>query len=624
MAVNDPLLGRQLGDYTIQGVLGQGGMARVYRGYDEKLQRYAAVKVIEPKLIGGEEEDEYRERFQREARAIARLNHPHIVTIFQFGNVDAMYYMAMNFLEGQDLRQILKEYTRQGKYIPYHQVLTIIRDIASALDYAHRQGVIHRDVKPSNIMVTSDGRAVLTDFGLAMNAQEGTIGNTFGSVHYIAPEQAVSSANAVAQSDIYSLGVVLFEVLTGRVPFEDVSAMSVALKHISDPPPLPSSLNPNIMPEIEKVVLKTLEKDTSKRYSSGAALVKALETAFAADDIDTDQLEATPHSGPAILIPAPTSDRSALKRQDDIPTITDSSKARPGSLTFPPTQNAQKPAPRRNAGLLIGGVVLLLLLLAVGAFLILGGGDDGDANATSTAVALADRNNTETAVAILATASAPPTETVTSTATSTPTETATAVPPTETPTPTATATPEPPTATPEPTATELAVIVEPTEELTPEVTETPAGTPTLVLTVAAEAPLPEVVLRYNAETLVLYNRSPGNGRVDISGLTFNRPGANFRADEWPERELSRLIARSCYQVWTLDTNIINLNSEPLDAFPAEICETRRGAFSTSRTFWVSSQPDLTFEVRLFGQPLATCPVVMAGSSEEVYCEVDLP
>ena len=143
--------------------------------------------------------------------------------------------------------------------------------------------MIHRDIKPSNIMVMPDNRAILTDFGLALSVPEGTMGNTFGSAHYIAPEQAISSANAVPQSDLYSLGVVLYQMLTGKVPFDDPSAMSVALKHLSEPPIPPRQLNPKLSPAVEKVVLKSLEKEPSKRFQSGVLMARALEEAFAFD-----------------------------------------------------------------------------------------------------------------------------------------------------------------------------------------------------------------------------------------------------------------------------------------------------------------------------------------------------
>jgi len=617
MSVNDPLIGKQLGDYTIQSVLGQGGMARVYRGYDSKLDRYAAVKVIEPKLAGSEDDDEYRERFLREARAIARLHHPRIVGVYQFGGAEdaTMFYMAMSFLEGRDLRQILKEYARQDKQLSHNQVLTIIRDIADALDYAHRQGVIHRDVKPSNIMVTADGHAVLTDFGLALNAQEGTIGNTFGSVHYIAPEQAVSSAASVPQSDVYSLGVVLFEILAGRVPFEDVSAMSVALKHISDPPPIPSSVNPKITPPLDQVILKVMEKDPKNRYPNGAALAQALEMAFAADDADTDQLDTS--SARKLAIPPeeillPTGEPSRLRRQEDAPTITDSSKARPGTLPFSPLeddhhQQTKISKSNRNAnialslGILAGFVVLVLLALIFVPEVFNGGTSDTDL--TVTAQAAVDLENTATAVALALIPTAteiPPTETAIP-----PTETS--IPPTNTEAPTATTVP-----------TEVVIVVEETEtpETTPTLaaTPTPIGTPMLALTVEPGAP--EVVLIYNGASLVLYNRA---GRIDISQMVFVQGGIRFESDEWPRREQFAMNPRHCYQVWPFG------GDEPREnRFPADICESRRGVFATSRTFWINNQPDTTFEVFWGEESLAICPTIPRDNIEGTYCEVDLP
>lgn len=212
----DPLIGKQLGDYTIVGLLGRGGMSRVYRGYDENLQRYAAVKVISSDFATTSEE-EYTRRFQSEARAIAHLRHPNIVGIYQFGRSEGIYYMAQVFLEGKDLRVVLKSYAERGEHMPSGEMLRIVGDIAAALDYAHAQGVIHRDVKPSNIMLERHtGRAILMDFGLALSVQEGTTGETFGSAHYIAPEQALSSAQAVPQSDLYSLGIVIYGFSPGK------------------------------------------------------------------------------------------------------------------------------------------------------------------------------------------------------------------------------------------------------------------------------------------------------------------------------------------------------------------------------------------------------------------------
>ncbi|MBZ0276098.1 MAG: serine/threonine protein kinase, partial [Anaerolineae bacterium] len=291
MRSSDPIIGRKLGDYAIVDVLGHGGMARVYRGYDAKLDRYAAVKVIDSTMMIGQDPEEYRSRFQKEGRAIAHLRHPNIVTVYQFDQVGTLYYMAMSFIEGKDLRHVLKSFSRSKTFMPYGQVLRIIYDMASALDYAHSAGVIHRDIKPSNIMVTPDGHAVLTDFGLALNRSEGTIGNTFGSAYYIAPEQAVSSAQSVPQSDLYSLGVVLYEMLAGRMPFDDPAPMQVALQHLNNAPPPPSTFNPLITREIDRMVLKTLDKKPERRYPTGVAMTKALKDALGVvNDDDTFKL----------------------------------------------------------------------------------------------------------------------------------------------------------------------------------------------------------------------------------------------------------------------------------------------------------------------------------------------
>jgi len=300
----DPLIGKQLGDYTIVGLLGRGGMSRVYRGYDENLQRYAAVKVISSDFATTSEE-EYTHRFQSEARAIARLRHPNIVGVYQFGRSEGIYYMAQVFLEGKDLRMVLRGYSERGERMPTGEMLRVVGDVATALDYAHAHGVIHRDIKPSNIMLERHtGRAIVMDFGLALSVQEGTTGETFGSAHYIAPEQAVSSAQAVPQSDLYSLGIVIYEILTGQVPFDDPSAMSVALKHLNNPPPPPSEYVPTIPHAVEEVVLRSLDKDPKQRYESGRELVEAL-TAACADAEQPVEPAAAPSDDLLALIEAP-------------------------------------------------------------------------------------------------------------------------------------------------------------------------------------------------------------------------------------------------------------------------------------------------------------------------------
>ncbi|PJF26848.1 MAG: hypothetical protein CUN53_06295, partial [Phototrophicales bacterium] len=303
MTRTDPLIGEQLGDYKIIGLLGKGGMARVYRGFDPNLERFAAVKVIEKGLA----QPEYRDRFQREARAIAKLQHPRIVHVYQFGETEDVYYMAMVFIDGKDLAHLIREARAQEQLIPLPRAMRIISDMAEALDYAHEQGVIHRDVKPSNVMVTPEGRGVLTDFGLALSVNEGTIGSTFGTAHYIAPEQAVSSANAVPQSDQYSLGVVAYQLLTGRVPFDDPGITNIVLKHLNQTPAAPSTVNPLLLPGIDDALMRALEKSPEARYPNCRALVTALEEVLLAEErerAETAFLEDwdAPATPPGVLI----------------------------------------------------------------------------------------------------------------------------------------------------------------------------------------------------------------------------------------------------------------------------------------------------------------------------------
>ena len=244
----DPLPGQQLGNYLIQQPLGQGGMARVYKGLDVSLKRPVAVKVMSEGL---RQSELYGQRFEREAQAVANLHHPNIVSIFYFGTQDSLYYLVMEYIDGTDLEAVLRNYADHHELMPYADVMRILEAIASALDYAHEQGVIHRDVKPSNIMVERNGRPVLTDFGLALRISEGTLGDTFGTPHYISPEQAQNSANAVAQSDLYSLGVIAYEMLAGTVPFDDPSPTALAMQHIMAAVPSPRLFNPKLSDEVE-------------------------------------------------------------------------------------------------------------------------------------------------------------------------------------------------------------------------------------------------------------------------------------------------------------------------------------------------------------------------------------
>lgn len=288
MQINDPLIGQQVEEYLIEDLLGQGGMGRVYRGLDVKLHRYAAIKVMSHP---DKKNNMYQKRFFREAKSIAKLEHGHIVTIYRYNDVNNIYYMAMQYVDGADLRWVLSDYVSNGELIDYPTLFKIMEHICLALDYAHEHGVIHRDIKPSNIMIARNGTAILTDFGLALNVAEGTGGEIFGSPHYIAPEQAVSSAQAVPQTDFYAMGVILYEMLTGSVPFDQGSAMQIAMAHIGDKLPDPQSIKPDLHPVFLPILSKALEKSPADRYQSGAEFIQALKLAL--DNAHRDRSEPT-------------------------------------------------------------------------------------------------------------------------------------------------------------------------------------------------------------------------------------------------------------------------------------------------------------------------------------------
>jgi serine/threonine protein kinase len=288
---NDPLIGQQLGNFRIERLLGRGGMAQVYYGWDVKLHRPVAIKVIDVRY---RDSPAYAARFVREARAAAAWRHENIVQIYYADEQDGLYYFVMEYIEGLDLGKLAAQYAVEGELAPHDDVLRLGRAIASALDYAHQKGVIHRDVKPSNVIIADDGRVVLTDFGLAMDMHQGSLGEAFGSPYYIAPEQAHSSADAVPQSDLYSLGVILYELLTGVVPFDDPSSTAVAVQHIMQPPPPPREINPNLNLETEAVLLKALSKSPAERHQAGEELLDELEAALQAGSADAALMELPP------------------------------------------------------------------------------------------------------------------------------------------------------------------------------------------------------------------------------------------------------------------------------------------------------------------------------------------
>ncbi len=269
------VVGEQVGAYRIVEQRGQGGMSTVYRAYHAALDRYVALKVLHPMFKG---DREFLARFQREARIVARLEHPNIVAIYDFSEHEGTPYLVMRFVEGRTLKALLGE----QHPLPLPRVLEILRPVCDALEYAHGQGVLHRDVKPSNILIEDDGKVFVTDFGLAKMVQSGdaTISQdrVIGTPQYISPEQA-KGETVDRHTDLYSLGVVLYEMVTGRVPYTADTPFAVVHDHIFSPLPLPSRVNPAVVPAVEQVILKALSKSPSDRYQGAQEFFRALAAA---------------------------------------------------------------------------------------------------------------------------------------------------------------------------------------------------------------------------------------------------------------------------------------------------------------------------------------------------------
>src|SRR5258708_33010472 len=274
------MIGQRLGAYEIIQEIGQGGMATVYRAYQPAVDRFVAVKVIQ-KGIGGDKNA--LERFQREARLIARLEHPHIVPLYDVDGANEPPYLVMRYMESGTLKEVMAR-----GLLPPDEVSYLLRQVAAGLDYAHRQGVIHRDIKPSNIMIDRDGNAFVTDLGIArsidrdhVDEKELTItGSVLGTPDYIAPEQAMGVATINAQVDQYSLGVIVFQMLTGKLPFAGPLPMAVMMKHISDPVPSAIAFNPALPPSIDPVFRRVMAKRPQDRYPTASEFINAVVEVF--------------------------------------------------------------------------------------------------------------------------------------------------------------------------------------------------------------------------------------------------------------------------------------------------------------------------------------------------------
>ena len=314
MAVSDSLIDTLFdGRYRIQRKLGAGGMADVYLAEDQELGRRVAIKILNGRHAN---DDQFIERFRREAKNAAALNHPNIVSIYDRGEAEDTYYIAMEFLDGRSLKELI---VSRGK-APINVAIEYTRQILSALRFAHRHGIVHRDIKPHNVLVDGEGRVKVTDFGIARagTSQMTETGSIVGTAQYLSPEQA-RGGEIDPRSDLYSLGVVVYELLTGKTPFDGETPVEIAMKHLSTEPKPPSKLRPDVPPELDKVVLRALAKDPDDRYQSADEMEADLErvargapvsAATAATQVLRRPAPAAPDSTAATMIAPPARTRT--------------------------------------------------------------------------------------------------------------------------------------------------------------------------------------------------------------------------------------------------------------------------------------------------------------------------
>ncbi|MEW6231283.1 MAG: protein kinase [Chloroflexota bacterium] len=314
----DDLVGKTLGRYEIKELIGQGGMATVFKAYQISLDRYVAIKVLPAQYV---QQEGFLQRFTREARAVAKLKHPNILDVYDFGEEVGVTYIVMEYVEGGTLKD------RLTGPLPIDQALRLTSQLASALGYAHGQGIIHRDVKPSNVLLTKDGWPLLSDFGIA-KVSEATSALTrtgvgMGTPEYMSPEQAQGMA-VDGRSDIYSLGVMLYQMVTGQVPFQAQTPIAVVLRHIKDLPPPPRSINPDIPEAVEQVILQALAKNPDNRYQRAEEMAAALEQIVQTTTIPVERpaisAETMTTVAAARLMPKPQQELGALfaRAQDSV------------------------------------------------------------------------------------------------------------------------------------------------------------------------------------------------------------------------------------------------------------------------------------------------------------------
>ncbi|MCI5685239.1 MAG: Stk1 family PASTA domain-containing Ser/Thr kinase [Enterococcus gallinarum] len=355
-------IGKKLnGRYKIIGNIGSGGMANVFLAHDLILDREVAVKVLR---FDFQNDKNAIRRFQREALATTELVHPNIVTVYDVGEEDGMQFLVMEYVKGMDL----KRYIQTHYPVPYLQIVDIVQQILSAVALAHQHRIIHRDLKPQNILINEEGVVKITDFGIAIALSETSITQTnsmLGSVHYLSPEQARGSM-ATNQSDIYAIGIILYEMLTGKVPFDGESAVTIALKHFQDEIPSIRIYDKNVPQSLENVVLKATAKEQADRYKTADEMREDLSTALSPERLNEPRWE--PHAlNDETRALTPITDEM-IAEQPAEPAVTEP------EVEETSDQKQEKPKKKRKKWWLILPILVIVALLVIGGYFVFGGG----------------------------------------------------------------------------------------------------------------------------------------------------------------------------------------------------------------------------------------------------------
>lgn len=530
---------RKIGKYEVIERLGRGGMAEVYRAYHASLDRYVAIKVLHTFLADA---PEFRTRFEREARHIARLKHPNIVQVYDFDFDEATenYFMVMELIDGPTLKDRLQELTQKGETFTLEDAVPIIREAATALAFAHAEGMIHRDVKPANLMLDKDNRLVLTDFGIAKLVTNPTLTSTGGMVGtpaYMSPEQGMGDLGD-ERSDLYALGVIFYEMLTGQVPYFAETPLALILKHVNEPIPSLLHIRKELPPALDKMIMRLMAKNPADRYQKADEFVAELdklerdlkEPSAAVTDTETPLSAPTP-------IPHMQSREATLPKRPDAGLLAEKLVNTP-----PPARKAAPPPPVSRVPYFLALFMTMLVILAGGYLIGVNNGTFPPLAFLATATATASLTVTPSATVTVTpsvTPSATPTATVTETATST--ETFTATP---TATLTASATPSPSTT---PTLRTSA-----TPSRTPPPTRTPSATANPSQTAAAiqTATIAACVFDY-----AIIEHNPEDGE-DGGFFTVNSPYT---------RSITLLNTGTC--AWGANTSLVFIDGESLSAGP---------------------------------------------------------